>query len=130
MKIKQLLIIALMIIILTLIITKVEANETEGTEEESQIVTIEKDKQYKLTQKVSVKTLPLVFALEKDEISNEKVPIILDESFAYYDDERLKNILNYLVNEFNDRQIIIFTCSHREKDILTQENIHYNFVTI
>ena len=36
----------------------------------------------------------------------------------------------YLVNEFNDRQIIIFTCSHREKDILTQENIHYNFVTI
>ena len=65
-----------------------------------------------------------------DEISNEKVPIILDESFAYYDDERLKNILNYLVNEFNDRQIIIFTCSHREKDILTQENIHYNFVTI
>ena len=65
-----------------------------------------------------------------DEISNEKVPIILDESFAYYDDERLKNILNYLVNEFNDRQIIIFTCSHREKDILTQKNIHYNFVTI
>ena len=65
-----------------------------------------------------------------DEISNEKVPIILDESFAYYDDERLKNILNYLVNEFNDRQIIIFTCSNREKDILTQENIHYNFVEI
>ena len=65
-----------------------------------------------------------------DEISNEKVPIILDESFAYYDDERLKNILIYLTNEFKDRQIIIFTCSHREKDILTQENINYNFVTI
>ncbi len=65
-----------------------------------------------------------------DEISNEKVPIILDESFAYYDDERLKNILNYLVNEFNDRQIIIFTCSHREKDILNKENINYNFVEI
>lgn len=76
MKIKQLLIISLMIIILTLIITKVEANETEGTEEESQIVTIEKDKQYKLTQKVSVKTLPLVFALEKDEISNENIRVI------------------------------------------------------
>ena len=75
MKIKQLLIIALMIIMLTLIITKVEANESEGTEE-SQIVTIEKDKQYKLTQKVSVKTLPLVFALEKDEISNENIRVI------------------------------------------------------
>ena len=73
--------------------------------------------------------LSLILAM-LDEISNEKVPIILDESFAYYDDERLKNILNYLVNEFNDRQIIIFTCSHREKDILTRENIHYNFVEI
>ena len=127
MKIKQLLIIALMIIMLTLIITKVEANESEGTEE-SQIVTIEKDKQYKLTQKVSVKTLPLVFALEKDEISNEKVPIILDESFAYYDNERLKNILIYLAKEFKDRQIIIFTCTNREKYILEQENINYNLV--
>ena len=65
-----------------------------------------------------------------DEISNEKVPIILDESFAYYDDERLKNILIYLINEFSDRQIIIFTCSHREKDILFGENINYNFVEI
>ena len=40
-------------------------------------------------------------------ISFEKMPIILDEAFAYYDNERLKNILLYLVNEFSDRQIII-----------------------
>ena len=63
-----------------------------------------------------------------DEISNEKVPIILDESFAYYDNERLKNILIYLAKEFNDRQIIIFTCTNREKYILEQENINYNLV--
>ena len=63
-----------------------------------------------------------------DEISNEKVPIILDESFAYYDDERLKNILIYLFNEFKDRQIIIFTCTKREKNILDMENMKYNFV--
>ena len=65
-----------------------------------------------------------------DEISNEKVPIILDEAFAYYDNERLKNILLYLVNEFNDRQIIIFTCTDREKNILNQENVNYNFIEI
>ena len=65
-----------------------------------------------------------------DEISNEKVPIILDEAFAYYDNERLKNILLYLVNEFNDRQIIIFTCTDREKNILNQENMNYNFIEI
>ena len=65
-----------------------------------------------------------------DEISNEKVPIILDEAFAYYDSERLKNILLYLVKEFNDRQIIILTCTEREKNILNQENIDYNFIEI
>ena len=65
-----------------------------------------------------------------DEISNEKVPIILDEAFAYYDSERLENILLYLVKEFNDRQIIIFTCTEREKNILNQENIDYNFIEI
>lgn len=65
-----------------------------------------------------------------DEISKEKVPIILDEAFAYYDDERLKNILLYLVNEFNDRQIIILTCTNREINILKEENINYNFVEI
>ena len=65
-----------------------------------------------------------------DEISNEKVPIILDEAFAYYDDERLKNILLYLAKEFYDRQIIIFTCTDREKNILNQENINYNFIEI
>ena len=63
-----------------------------------------------------------------DEISNEKVPIILDEAFAYYDNERLKNILLFLVNEFNDRQIIILTCTNREINILKEENINYNFV--
>ena len=65
-----------------------------------------------------------------DEISNEKVPIILDEAFAYYDNERLKNILLYLAKEFYDRQIIIFTCTDREKNILNQENINYNFIEI
>ena len=63
-----------------------------------------------------------------DEISNEKVPIILDEAFAYYDNERLKNILLYLVKEFSDRQIIILTCTNREINILKEENINYNFV--
>ena len=65
-----------------------------------------------------------------DEISNEKVPIILDEAFAYYDNERLKNILLYLTKEFNNRQIIILTCTDREKNILKQENINYNFIEI
>ncbi len=53
------------------------------------------------------------------------MPIILDEAFAYYDEERLGNILKYLSEEFNENQIIIFTCTHREKEILEKCNIPY-----
>ena len=59
------------------------------------------------------------------ELSNENMPIILDEAFAYYDEERLTNILKYLSEEFKDNQIIIFTCTDREKEILENENIPY-----
>ena len=65
-----------------------------------------------------------------DEVSKEKVPIILDEAFAYYDNERLKNILNYLNTEFSNRQIIIFTCTKREKEILEELNIEYNNIKL
>lgn len=63
------------------------------------------------------------------EISKENMPIILDEAFAYYDDERLENILNYLINNF-ENQIIIFTCTQRESQILEKLNIKYNMVKI
>ena len=65
-----------------------------------------------------------------DEVSNEKVPIILDEAFAFFDNERLKNILLYLSEEFKNRQIIILTCTNREKEILNNENINYNYVEL
>ena len=65
-----------------------------------------------------------------DELSEEKVPILLDEAFAFYDDERLKNILEYLNTKFKNRQIIIFTCTNREKNILENENINYNYIEL
>ncbi len=65
-----------------------------------------------------------------DEISDEKVPIILDESFAYYDIERLKNILLYLKEEFSDRQVIILTCTQREKEILEKQEIEFNYIEL
>ena len=65
-----------------------------------------------------------------DDLSTEILPIFLDETFAYYDDERLKNILRYLVSESHKRQIIIFTCSKRETTILDKLNINYNYVEL
>ena len=65
-----------------------------------------------------------------DTISKEKLPIILDEAFAFYDDERLANIMKFLNKEYEDRQVIIFTCSNREKKIIDEENILANIVLI
>ena len=65
-----------------------------------------------------------------DEISKEKMPIILDEAFAYFDNERLKNILEYISKEYPDNQVLIFTCSNREEEALKSLNIEYNLCEI
>ena len=65
-----------------------------------------------------------------DEITKENMPIILDETFAYFDDERLKNILLFLDKEYYNKQIIIFTCTKREKLILEQNLINFKFIEL
>lgn len=65
-----------------------------------------------------------------DEISEEKMPIILDEAFAYFDDERLKNSLLFLQEKAKEHQIILFTCTKREKKILEEANIEYEWIEI
>ena len=65
-----------------------------------------------------------------DTISKEKLPIILDETFAFFDDYRLENILKFINNKYEDRQIIIFTCSKREIEALNRLNIDYNYVDL
>jgi len=64
------------------------------------------------------------------EISKENMPVILDEAFAYYDEERLENILKHLENEYKEKQIIIFTCTDREKEILTKLGVNYNLIQL
>ena len=61
-------------------------------------------------------------------ISEEKFPIILDESFVYFDDNRLRSILNYLYSL--DNQIIILSSNKREKNLLDFGNYDYNFIQL
>lgn len=65
-----------------------------------------------------------------DEISDESMPIILDEAFAYYDETRLENILKFLSDELGNHQLIIFTCTNREKNILDKIDVSYNLVEL
>ena len=46
----------------------------------------------------------------------EEYPLILDETFVFYDDTRLENTLRWLKK--SGRQVIIFSCQKREQEIL------------
>ena len=61
-------------------------------------------------------------------ICDERVPVIIDEGFAYFDDKRLRVILDYLYKI--DNQVIVFSSSNREKNILDMYNYDYNFVQL
>lgn len=107
---------------------KVKINDEEG------IIVEKQNGEYISAEKLSVGTieqlyLSLRFGAIK-ELSEESMPIILDEAFAYYDEERLKNILTYISKEYENNQIIIFTCTNREVEILDKENIKYNLVNL
>lgn len=62
------------------------------------------------------------------EVSRENIPIIFDESFVYFDNNRLKNVLLYLQDKYYDRQIVIFTCTNREIMALNELKIEYNLI--
>ena len=107
---------------------KVKINDEEG------IIVEKQNGEYISAEKLSVGTieqlyLSLRFGAIK-ELSEESMPIILDEAFAYYDEERLKNIITYISKEYENNQIIIFTCTNREVEILDKENIKYNLVNL
>lgn len=56
---------------------------------------------------------------------DKKVPIILDESFTQYDDNRLKTMLDIIYKRVYRNQIILFTCQKREINILKdKENVN------
>ena len=56
------------------------------------------------------------------------VPLMLDETFVYYDAERLENILRTLNTISSQKQIMLFTCSEREKEILDKMKVEYNLI--
>lgn len=58
------------------------------------------------------------------------LPLILDDCFVQYDYDRLVNILEFLSKESLNRQIILFTCHNREKEIFRNKGIEYNLVNI
>lgn len=65
-----------------------------------------------------------------NELTNENMFIILDETFAYFDDNRLENALEFLQGYYGDKQIIILTCTDREIKILNKLVVNYNKIEL
>jgi len=121
---------------LSKIVEKISGNKykkTKYVDGEGLIIELENG-EYVNANKLSIGTIDQLYLSLRlsamHEITEEKMPIILDETFAYYDNERLENILKYLNEEYKENQIIIFTCSNREKEIFEKNNIEYNYVEI
>lgn len=53
----------------------------------------------------------------------EELPVFLDDTFIYYDDNRLANTLEWLWK--NKKQVLIFTCQKREEQVLKRLGIPY-----
>lgn len=118
------------------VISKISDNKynvVKVSDEEGLIVQIDNGN-YVPAERLSVGTIDQMYLSLRlsslKEISNENMPIILDEAFAYFDNKRLSNILEYLSTEYKNNQILIFTCSLREEEALKALNIPYNRVDI
>ncbi len=54
-------------------------------------------------------------------------PLIFDDSFTQYDDERLKTALEWLASAYGG-QIIIFTCHRREAQMLRARQVEFQLI--
>lgn len=102
-------------------------------EEKGLIVEVENGR-YVSAENLSVGTIEQLYLSlrlsTQNELEQELLPIILDETFAYFDKERLKNTIAFLKEEFKNRQIIILTCTNREEECLKELNIEYKLINM
>lgn len=73
--------------------------------------------------------LALRLSVAKLIFKDEKMPLLFDDTFAYYDEERLKGALQILAKDKN-RQILIFTCHKREERLLEVLHIPYHKIIL
>lgn len=59
--------------------------------------------------------------------SSSGFPLIFDDSFTQYDDERLKTALEWLASAYGG-QIIIFTCHRREAQMLRARQVEFQLI--
>ncbi|MCT4688047.1 AAA family ATPase [Vallitalea sp.] len=59
---------------------------------------------------------------------DKSLPLILDDCFVQYDNDRLKMVMETLENL--DRQIVLLSCHRREEEILKRLNVEFNYIAL
>lgn len=60
-------------------------------------------------------------------LGEESMPLLLDDSFAMYDDNRLRTTINQIKER---EQILLFSCQQREKELLEELKLPYQYVDL
>ena len=59
----------------------------------------------------------------------DKLPLILDDSFVLYDEDRLRSALRWLCGNYKG-QILMFTCHQREARVLEDSGIQHHLIRL
>ena len=59
----------------------------------------------------------------------QEMPLIFDDSFVLYDDERLRTALKWLAASCKG-QVLLFTCHQREAQMLTANQMEYHYIEL
>ena len=98
-------------------------------------VTINYDNKVIGLDKISTGTIDQIYLALRLAISDiictgkERLPLLFDDCFAMYDNDRLESTLKYLSSNVNS-QVIIFTCHARERALLGHNKIGFNSIDI
>lgn len=60
----------------------------------------------------------------------ETLPLLFDDSFANYDEKRLRSALRWLNQNYKQKQILLFSCHKREAQMLTSQLIDFNLIDL
>ncbi len=68
------------------------------------------------------------FAIMDLVLTEKNIPVFLDDCFTQYDENRLYNVLKFILKRSIYKQIIIFTCRSQEEEALSAMNANYNYI--
>lgn len=98
-------------------------------------VTINYEGKFIALDKLSTGTIDQIYLALRLAISDivctgrERLPLLFDDCFAMYDNDRLAATLKYMASNLNS-QIIIFTCHTREQTLLSENHEPFNLINI